>query len=84
MKPRRILERILAGSRNIRFEDACRLAQAFGFELDRTRGSHHIFQHRSRTGLRLNFQPDKSGQMKPYQIRQLMDAVEQNGLDLED
>ena len=36
MKARRVLEKILAGSRNIRFEDACRLATALGFELDRT------------------------------------------------
>lgn len=84
MKPRKILERILAGSRNIRFEDACRLASALGFELDRTRGSHHIFSHKSVNGLRLNLQPDRSGQMKMYQIRQLLDAMEQNGLHLED
>ncbi|HEX7577286.1 MAG TPA: type II toxin-antitoxin system HicA family toxin, partial [Verrucomicrobiae bacterium] len=43
MKARKVLEKILSGSRNIRFEDACRLAKALGFELDRTRGSHHIF-----------------------------------------
>ena len=84
MKPRRVLEKILAGSRNIRFEQACRLAKGLGFELDRTRGSHHIFVHNEAPGLRLNLQPDKSGHAKMYQIRQLLDAMETNGLRLDD
>lgn len=84
MKPRRILEKILAGSHNIRFEEACRLAKGLGFALDRTRGSHHIFVHGRVPGLRLNLQPDKSGQAKMYQIRQLLDAMETNGLRLDD
>jgi predicted RNA binding protein YcfA (HicA-like mRNA interferase family) len=84
MKARKVLEKILSGSRNIRFEDTCRLAKALGFELDRTRGSHHIFVHREVPGLRMNFQPDKGGQMKVYQVRQLLDAMEMNGLRLDD
>ena len=82
MKARKILEKILSGSRNIRFEDACRLAKALGFELDRIRGSHHIFVHGEVPGLRLNLQPDRNGQMKMYQVRQLLDAMEMNGLKL--
>src|SRR3546814_2229387 len=27
------------------FKELCRIAEAFGFELKRTNGSHHIFQH---------------------------------------
>lgn len=84
MKSRRVLENILAGSRNIRFEDICRLAKGLGFELDRIKGSHHIFVHREVPGLRLNLQPDKGGQAKIYQIRQLLDAMETNGLNLHD
>ena len=84
MKARKVLEKILSGSRNIRFEDACRLAKGLGFELDRMRGSHHIFVHREVAGLRLNLQPDRNGQMKIYQLRQLLDAMETNGLRLDD
>lgn len=84
MKPRQVLAKILAGSRNIRFEDACRLAKALGFELDRMRGSHHIFVHGEVPGLRLNLQPDRGGQAKMYQLRQLLDAMESAGLKLED
>ena len=65
MNARKVLEKNLSGSRNIRFEDACRLAKALGFELDRTRGSHHIFIQREVPGLRLNLQPDRNGQNRP-------------------
>ena len=84
MKARKVLEKILSGSRNVRFEDACRLAKALGFELDRINGSHHIFVHGEVQGLRMNVQPDKNGQMTMYQLRQLLDAMEMNGLKLDD
>jgi hypothetical protein len=32
----------------------------------------------------LNLQPDRSGQAKTYQIRQLLELVEENGLTLND
>ena len=48
MKARKIYEKILAGSHNIRFADFCKVAEAFGYRLDRTRGSHHIYEHRKR------------------------------------
>ena len=82
MNPRKIYEKILSGSRNIRFEDLCRLAVAFGFRHDRTSGSHRIFRHPA--GLMANFQPDRNGQAKFYQVRQLLELVEENGLTLGD
>jgi hypothetical protein len=82
MRPRKVYEKILAGSRNVRFEDVSRLAQGFGFQLDRTSGSHHIFRHP--LGLMLNLQPDRNRQAKPYQVRQLLGLVEENGLQLTD
>ena len=72
----------MAGSRNVRFDDWCRLAEGFGFQLDRTSGSHHIFRHPS--GLMLNLQPDRNRQAKLYQVRQLLGLVEENGLSLDD
>ena len=46
MNLRKLLRRLSQGSfRNVRFSDVVRLAEAFGFELDRTSGSHHIFAH---------------------------------------
>ncbi|WP_293701930.1 MULTISPECIES: type II toxin-antitoxin system HicA family toxin [unclassified Sphingopyxis] len=62
------------------FKDLRRIVEAFGFELKRTNGSHHIFQHPDVPG-NLNLQ--SSGKdAKPYQIRQLLDMIDSNGLDM--
>ena len=82
MRPRKVYEKILSGSRNLRFEDVCGLGRSFGFQLDRTSGSHRIFRHP--LGLMLNLQPDRNRQAKPYQIRQLLGLVEEHGLILKD
>lgn len=58
-----------------------RLLEAFGFELRRTSGSHHVFVHPDVPEL-LNLQ-DERGQAKPYQIRQFLRLVERYALILE-
>jgi predicted RNA binding protein YcfA (HicA-like mRNA interferase family) len=80
MNKRRILEKALAGSKNIRFPEIKALAEAFGFRLDRVTGSHHIFTHPQAAEL-LNLQAVK-GKAKPYQVRQLLLLVEQYNLTL--
>jgi predicted RNA binding protein YcfA (HicA-like mRNA interferase family) len=82
MKPRKTLEKILFGSKNIRFDDLTALVRAFGFRLSRISGSHHIFTHPGIPEL-VNLQ-DVRGQAKPYQIRQFMKLVERYNLQLED
>jgi predicted RNA binding protein YcfA (HicA-like mRNA interferase family) len=82
MSKRRLLQKILAGSRNIRFADMVALVEAFGFTLSRTAGSHHIFVHPDIPEL-VNLQ-NVNGQAKPYQIRQFLRLVECHRLELED
>lgn len=65
MDPRRLLARLARGDvGNVSFADMRRLVVAFGFELRRTSGSHHIFVHSEVPEL-LNLQ-DVRGQAKPY------------------
>ena len=45
MDPQKILSKLLAGSRNIRFGEMVVLVEAFGFRLDHVKGSHHNFMH---------------------------------------
>ena len=45
MNKKKLLKKILGGSKNIRFSEVVKLANAFGFKLDRINGSHHIFAH---------------------------------------
>jgi predicted RNA binding protein YcfA (HicA-like mRNA interferase family) len=82
MSPRKTLELILQGSRNVRLSDFVRLVGAFGFGPPRVSGSHHIF---SRPGIpeAINVQ-DFHGQAKPYQIRQFLNLVEKYGLKLKE
>lgn len=59
-----------------------RLVEAFGFELRRTSGSHHVFVHPEVREL-LNLQ-EVSGHAKPYQIRQFLRLVERYALSMEE
>jgi len=82
MNKRKLLRKILSGSKNVRFADIIKLAEGFGFRLVRTEGSHHIMTHPD-VPRPLNLQ-EVGGQAKPYQIRQFLKAVEQYNLSLED
>jgi hypothetical protein len=82
MNRRKLLRKVLSGSKNIRFADMMKLAEGFGFRLDRVAGSHHIMVHAD-VPRPLNLQ-EVNGQAKPYQVRQFLKLVEQYNLALED
>ena len=80
MRPSKLLKRIARAQHNVRFTDALTLAQALGFRLARTEGSHHILIH-PMVREPLNLQ-DVRGQAKPYQVKQLVRLVERYNLQL--
>lgn len=82
MNKRKLLERALAGSKNISFRDMIALVEAFGFRLSRVKGSLHIFTHPSVQAL-VNLQ-NVGGKAKPYQVRQFLKLVERYDLQMED
>ena len=67
---------------NVSFSDARTLAEALGFELKRTTGSHHVFACPGVPEL-LNLQ-EVRGQAKPYQLRQLLRLIERYALTLKE
>jgi len=81
MKDEKLLKKALSGSKNVSFDEFVKLIRAFGFELDRVRGSHHIFKHKGTIEL-INIQ-DVNGKVKPYQIKQFLAIVENNNLKME-
>jgi predicted RNA binding protein YcfA (HicA-like mRNA interferase family) len=81
-KKRKLLAKILSGSKNINFEELVSLVQAFGFILSRINGSHHIFTHPDIPEL-VNIQ-NRKGKAVPYQIRQFLTLIEEYALSLED
>ncbi len=81
MKKRKLLQRLLSGSKNIGFSEALACAEAFGFRVKRIRGSHHILVHPDVPEL-VNLQNAK-GKAKPYQVKQLLNTIERYNLQME-
>ena len=82
MEKRKLLQKLLSGSKNIRFSEAVACAEAFGFELVRIKGSHHIFVHPDIPEL-VNLQNVK-GKAKPYQVKQLLKLIERYNLQMKE
>jgi len=70
----KLLASIRANPKDVRFDDACKVANALGFTGKGGKGSHNSF---SRAGepIGLNFQ-SCSGKIPPYQARQLIDMID--------
>ncbi|MBW2010883.1 MAG: type II toxin-antitoxin system HicA family toxin [Deltaproteobacteria bacterium] len=82
MNKRKVLKKILDGSKNIRFSEAVSVAEAFGFRLYRVSGSHHIFIHPNVPEL-VNLQNVK-GKAKQYQLHQLLKIIKNHNLQMEE
>jgi predicted RNA binding protein YcfA (HicA-like mRNA interferase family) len=78
----KIFEQILDARGSIAFRDLERVLRKLGFELARTRGSHHIYRH-PKVPRHLNIQP-VGGEAKLYQIKQLRDMIEEFNLKIQD
>ena len=81
MNKRKLLKKALVSPNSLRFGDMVTLLKAFGFRLARVRGSHHIFEHPDVLET-VNIQ-DRKGNAKAYQVRQFLELVERNNLELE-
>lgn len=82
MKLRKLLFKAMNSPQNVRFGEICLLASAFGYSLDRVRGSHHIFVHPAATRP-LNIQANGKS-AKAYQIRQFLRDIEEFQLTLKE
>lgn len=68
---------IIASPRQVRFDDACKVAEQLGFVHTGGAGSHRAFAREGEpTGL--NFQ-NRGGLVPPYQARQLIAMIEKYG-----
>ncbi|HPI21327.1 MAG TPA: type II toxin-antitoxin system HicA family toxin [Candidatus Kapabacteria bacterium] len=82
MNNKKILEKILSGSKSIKFSDFTKLVTGFGFKLDRIKGSHHIYKMDGIEEL-INLQ-NVNNEIKPYQIKQFLAIIEKYNLELGD
>ena len=82
VKKGKALQKIMAGSRNIRFDEFVALLEEFGFTQRRIQGSHHIFRHPD-VPRSFPIQPRPDGKAKPYQIQQFLKLIEKYNLRLD-
>ena len=80
---RKLHLRALNNPGGLRFGEFVALIEAFGYSLDRQRGSHRLYQ---RDGVPefVNVQPRSDGKAKAEQVREFLKLVEAHGLRLED
>ncbi len=78
MNHHKLFRKALNGPKNLPFHDFLQLTRAFGFEVARTSGSHHILIHDD-VAQPLNLQ-EVDGKAKAYQVRQFLRIVEENNL----
>lgn len=82
VKPAKLLERLLQGHRSLSFRDFEKLLRALGFEHDRTTGSHSQYVH-PKVPRSFPVQPDGK-EAKRYQLRELLELIEEYGLHIEE
>jgi hypothetical protein len=82
MHPRKLSHKALDRPKDLPFHDLLKLAEAFGFELSRVNGSHHILVH-PEVSQPLNLQ-EVGGKAKPYRVRQFIKIIEEHDLNFED
>jgi len=78
-KREKLLAAILANPKEVRFDDACKVAEWLGFVHKGGKGSHRAFAREGEPDL-LVFQ-NRDGFIPPYQGRQLAKMIEKHGGD---
>jgi predicted RNA binding protein YcfA (HicA-like mRNA interferase family) len=69
---RRLRDRVAQHPKTVRFEDLCRLLEAYGWTLDRTGGSHHVYR---RSGASITV-PFRRPTVLPVYVRQVLALVD--------
>ena len=81
-KIEKLLDKVKNNSHNARFDDICKLAEAFGFQRKAGKGSHRVYSQKGVTEI-LNFQNVK-GLVKPYQVKQFLWIIEEYDLTMKE
>ncbi|MFZ0931546.1 MAG: type II toxin-antitoxin system HicA family toxin [Syntrophobacteraceae bacterium] len=80
-KLQKLYQKALDSPQNLTFREVCTLAESVGYEPRgriRSGSSHRVFKHPSIKEL-LNFQSDH-GKAIPYQVKQLLEKIDEHNL----
>jgi hypothetical protein len=78
----KLFDKVRNNPQNVRFDEICKLAEAFGFKCKGGKGSHTVYTRKGIPEI-LNFQ-NVNGMAKPYQARQFLKIIEEYGLKLKE
>ncbi len=81
-KKQELFQAAKANPKGMRFTNLEKLATYVGFHLNRTKGSHKQYKRVDDPRQLISFQPDKhkKSMAKWYQVKQLIDFIEENNL----
>lgn len=81
-KPEKLFAKVKNNPQDVRFDEICKLAEAFGFRYKGGKGSHKVY---SKKGIHeiLNFQ-NVRGKAKPYQVKQFLKLIEDYNLTMKE
>ena len=71
---KKIVEQMRDNPKDVSFDDLCKVCDYY-FGEPRTKGSHQIYKTPWQGDPRINIQDDK-GKAKPYQVRQVLRAID--------
>ena len=77
----RLYEKAKSNPKGLRFPELKTFCECIGMTCDRVKGSHFIYKSEEPFFL-ISIQRMKDGKAKPYQVRQLLDFIEDNNLDV--
>lgn len=75
-KLEKLIEAIRNNPKDVRFDDACKVAERLGFTGKGGNGTSHYAFSKPGERLILNFQENKNGKIPPYQARQLVGMID--------
>ena len=76
-----LYEKAKANPKGLRFSELKTLCECIGLTCVRIKGSHFIYRMDD-PFLLISIQKIKDGMAKPYQVRQVLDFIEENNLDI--
>ena len=72
-----LLQKARNNPKGMRFAELIRLASLYHWLEDRQDGSHHILVKEDTPGI-MDFQEDRNGKAKPYQVKQLLGWIDEH------
>ena len=78
-KKEKIFRKAKNSPANVDFGELCYLAEKVKCEFRNQSGSHKTYKH-TEYKKTLNFQPDNNGKAKAYQVRQLINFIDEHNL----